>query len=428
MRSFLRRIRLTPAMAVALVALFVSLGWTTAYAVQLIGSRQIADNSVASKDIKDNDVASKDVRNRSLRARDFARGELPAGAVGRTGATGAAGATGATGLPGAKGDPGPGGPAGATGATGAAGRDAGTIVDGGDCAAIQAAIDGLPAGGGAVLVRPGTYTCGAPIVIDRDRVTLRGSGRSTVLKLGAHVNRPVIVLGQTIETPTTTRSDIEVSDLSIDGNRALQDHECSTGPCGVGGYLRNNGLSLRRVADVLVQNVSVTGARSGGLVVEKVSRRVTVRDLSVTDSFFDGLAGYETEDSTFTGLSLYGNDGSGLSFDLRFDHNIVSDSVIAGNGDNGVFMRDSRDNMFAELEIRDSANHGLFLAQVDADTSKPASGNTFVGMVVSGSANFAMRVNDPSCVDYLVVGSQFIGSGLSEASAGLVQVFGTITR
>jgi len=347
---------------------------------------------------------------------------------GRTGARGPAGLPGTTGAPGTPGT---------NGTPGAPGRDAGTIVDGGDCGSIQAAIDGLPAAGGSVLVRPGVYTCGASIVIDRNNVALRGSGPATLLQLGAHVNRPVIVVGQTIEAPTTTRRNVVVSDLAIDGNRAQQDHECSNGPCGPGDFLRNNGMSLRRVEDVVVERVSVTGARSGGLVPELTSRRLTIRDFTVTDSAFDGIAAYETEDSLFTGLHLHDNAGAGLSFDIEFNRNVISDSVIEGNGDVGIFMRNSSDNLFSELLIRNSGSYGLFLAQVNADTTKPASGNTFTGMVVADSGQnpmkggHGMRVNDVSCTNNLVVATQFVGNrdgGLSEASPGLVQTSATITR
>jgi hypothetical protein len=78
------------------------------------------------------------------------------------------------------------------------------------------------------------------------------------------------------------------------------------------------------------------------------------------------------------------------------------------------------------------------VAQVDADAAtKPATGNTFIRMVVAGSGKnpakrgAGMRVNDASCLNNLVVGSQFVGNregGISEPFPGLVQVFGTIVR
>jgi hypothetical protein len=76
--------RPSPAMSVALVALFVALGGT-GYAVV-----KLPKNSVGSEQIKANAVRSSEVSNGSLLARDFKAGELPAGAPG---------------LPGGKGDP-----------------------------------------------------------------------------------------------------------------------------------------------------------------------------------------------------------------------------------------------------------------------------------------------------------------------------------
>jgi len=309
------------------------------------------------------------------------------------------------------------------------------VVIGGssDCAAIQAAIDSLPAAGGQIIVASGTYTCTTAIVVDRDNVDLRGQGPATVLRLADNTNSPVLVLGQTTTPPGVTRSHIRVSNLSIDGNRANQTMECWGGPCDAGGltFIRNSGVTLRRVGDVQIESVIAHHARSGGLVVEKGSQRVTVRDFTSFDNFFDGLAAYETEDSLFTGLHLYDNPFAGLSLDIRFNNNIVSDAVLAGNGKQGIFMRDSRDNLFHGIQIRNSGEQGVFLAQVDADATTPAVGNTFIGLTVSGSASAGFRVNNPSCVDNSLSNSQFVGNAggcISDATLGRLHVFGNICR
>jgi hypothetical protein len=102
--------RVSPAMIVAMIALFVALsGTAVATTSALIGSAQIRNNSITGLDVK----------NRSLRPIDF-RGSIrgPRGLRGLTGATGATGAPGATG---AKGD---------TGATGARGPSDGLSIRG----------------------------------------------------------------------------------------------------------------------------------------------------------------------------------------------------------------------------------------------------------------------------------------------------------
>lgn len=98
-RRFADPHRPSPALVIALIALFVSLGGT-GYAAAKIGSAQIKNNSIQSKDIKNNQVAGRDVKNSSLMAKDFKAGQLPAGPQGAAGPTGATGPTGAGGAPG----------------------------------------------------------------------------------------------------------------------------------------------------------------------------------------------------------------------------------------------------------------------------------------------------------------------------------------
>jgi hypothetical protein len=294
---------------------------------------------------------------------------------------------------------------------------------------IQNAIDSLPPAGGKVsIIATAAVVVSQSIVIDRDNVTVAGEGTdATLLRLKAGANVPVFVVGQSAAQPTMARSNIHITDLTINGKRKKQTSEVDpNNPA-----LRNNGISLRKVESCSVQRVKVLNCASGGLVTELGCRRMAVRQFESRGNQFDGLAAYETEDSTFAGLYLHDNGAAGLSFDIRFNHNVVADSIIASNATVGVFMRDARDNLFHGLQVRASGQHGLFLAQVDTDTTKPAAGNTFLGLVVSGSAGAGLRVNDASCVNNLVVGSQFIdnsGGCLSEAAPGLVETSGTVCR
>ena len=90
----LRPRRPSPAMAIACLALVLSLGGT-GYAAE-----RLARNSVGTPQLKKNAVNSKKVKNRSLRAVDFARGELPTGNQGPQGPRGEQGASGQKGEPG----------------------------------------------------------------------------------------------------------------------------------------------------------------------------------------------------------------------------------------------------------------------------------------------------------------------------------------
>lgn len=350
------------------------------------------------------------------------------------------GPTGPEGPRGPQGQTGPPGPAGATGPSGPPGPPYSVGISDG-CAGIQDAIDDLPEEGGQVVVQAGVYSCFEPIVIDRDNVDLRGQGPGTVLRLAEGANAPVMVLGQTDPSPTGTRRNIHLSDFLVDGNRESQSMECWGGPCD-SHPIRNNGITVRSVEDVLIERVIVYGARSGGLVAELGCRRLTVREFTSFDNHFDGLAGYETEDSRFEGLYLFNNCAAGLSFDSHFDHNQIYDVVIRRDeasrcdpmltdGTVGVFMRHSRDNLFHGIQIRNAKEHGIFLAQVDTDPGTAPSGNTFGGMVISGSGGAGLRANDASVVNTLLVESQFIdnaGGCISEVVPGQVDTVGVVCR
>src|SRR5438309_4703553 len=80
--SAYRRIRLSPAMVVACIALAIALGGTSYAAVQ-----RLPKNSVTTYQVKDF----------SLLARDFKRGQIPPGPVGPAGPTGPAGPQGPAG-------------------------------------------------------------------------------------------------------------------------------------------------------------------------------------------------------------------------------------------------------------------------------------------------------------------------------------------
>lgn len=320
-----------------------------------------------------------------------------------------------------KGDQGLQGPKGDQGLPGPAGESVHVVVKTRTCEAIQAAINGLPPEGGIVLVAAGTYVCRAPIVIDRDYVTLRGTGPGTLLRLDDHVNRPVLVVGGTASVPARRRH-IHVADLAIDGNRLKQDFECSSGGCTELDYLRNNAISLRRVEDVVIEHIAANSAFSGGLVVDG-SRRVTIRDFTATDNRLDGLAGYETTDSVFSGLYLHANLAAGLSLDNDFDHNTVDDAMVVDSGDVGVFMRDVHWNAFTALHVRNSESHGIFLAQRDGPFDTPADSprrNTFTTIMVFGSGDAGIKVNDTSCADNLFVAIQLGGNhpDIVDADAG----------
>jgi hypothetical protein len=139
-----RLVRQSPAMIVAMLALFVALTGTAVATTSAL---------ITGKQIKNSSITGADVKNKSLTARDF-RGSV-------RGPRGLRGLTGATGAPGAKGDK---GDAGATGAQGTKG-DKGDTGDRGPSDAYVAESDGFaaPPRSISVTVPAGSYAVNAKV-------------------------------------------------------------------------------------------------------------------------------------------------------------------------------------------------------------------------------------------------------------------------
>jgi hypothetical protein len=71
-KALLRRYRPSPAMIVALIALFVAMGGVSyGFATGTIDSRELKNNDVRSRDIRNNEIRTKDLRNNEVRGIDI---------------------------------------------------------------------------------------------------------------------------------------------------------------------------------------------------------------------------------------------------------------------------------------------------------------------------------------------------------------------
>ncbi len=174
---------------------------------------------------------------------------------------------------------------------------------------IQAAIAALPAGGGKVLFRAGTYLLSTSVMDGgRDFVLLQGEGWNTTLKISDNVPRTVIDL--------SGRTGWAILDLAIDGNKA---HNVQS-PGGVPRDMNQNGIHFLQVThskilrcyvhdtvmhginihyrstDNLVADCRVEGCgtagdygASAGILVFSNSSRNDVRRCRCVDNFARGI-------------------------------------------------------------------------------------------------------------------------------------------
>ncbi len=113
------------------------------------------------------------------------------------------------------------------------------------------------------MLRPGTYIIRQPILLRRSHQTLRGAGPATVLLLADKANCPVVILGNPIDKPNGPTTDLHVSNLAIDGNRANQEREFWRRATD-GGVINNNGISVWDADGVTIEHVACCRCRLGG--------------------------------------------------------------------------------------------------------------------------------------------------------------------
>ncbi|MGZ3702423.1 MAG: glucan biosynthesis protein [Bdellovibrionota bacterium] len=291
------------------------------------------------------------------------------------------------------------------------------------CGFIRDAIQALPDSGGVVQIPAGTFNCSAMIVLKKSHVKIRGAGQDqTTLRLADQSPAPVLVLGDDhiIQDAngnwvTETRlSDVEVSDLTIDGNVANQDvsKECGNGSCdGNVSAIRNNAITIRGASNITLNRVTAHDSISGGLVTEKYCDHLQVNDFTSYGNHFDGFAGYQTQQSLFQRMNLSRNHGAGISIDIDFNNNHFLGGTIAGNGDVGIFARNIHGVVFEKLLISHSGNHGAFLAQSEAPNSC-ANDNEFRSVTVEGSKGYGIFIAD-ACTGNQVTGDSVFSGNTS---------------
>jgi hypothetical protein len=228
-----------------------------------------------------------------------------------------------------------------------------------DASNIQQALNALPAAGGTVYLKAGNFALANGIHISRSNVTIMGE-QGTFLRLDDHVNQPVILIGTDIVSPgeNDTIKNIRIAGLEIDGNRSNQDSEEDPQRT----WIRNNGIDIRAVENLWVENVNIHDARSGGIVASWKSRSIFISNSSFYQNQIDGIALYDSEDIIVSNFLAYDNiEGAGISLDNKLRQVSFNGGTLKNNGTHGVFARDSEDINFHDLMVYENSENGVFL-------------------------------------------------------------------
>lgn len=183
----------------------------------------------------------------------------------------------------------------------------------------------------------------APIFITKDGTTLENK----VYSLSKKADCPMIVIGDPDhEEPEYKVKNVTLKNIVLFGNKDFQTTEYY-----LNGFLRNNCITVRGAENIKIENVVVAYARSGGVVIEKKSKNITINGINSFLCFFDGLALYECTDCMIMNGVIHSNDYAGISMDHRADKNRFYSLSLEANLHAGIFMRDCNGNFFNTINF-----------------------------------------------------------------------------
>lgn len=271
---------------------------------------------------------------------------------------------------------------------------------------IQPAIDKAgEEGGGTIILGTGKYILNNHIHIHSNNINLYGSGANTILKVADNAQVSAIMIGSTDSDPSGTPvSKITIKDLTINGNKANQTSEFyKESPYNE--YLRVNGISIRFCKNIVIENVFIRSARSGGIVTEKGVKNFIASKLVITNCYYDATAYYNTENSIVEGCVFKNNSSAGISIDWECRSNIFVNNIIKGNGSGedgtgnnpGIYIAYSYNNLFGENIIQENAGNGIIITVQEAVPNSGAQYNYFKENYILNNLEYGIWVTDSSC-------------------------------
>jgi parallel beta-helix repeat protein len=253
------------------------------------------------------------------------------------------------------------GPGAATGPTLSV-RDFGAVGDGRslDTAAIQAAVDALPSGGGTLSFPPGTYR------IESDRgVKLKDNVRldlGDAVLVGANVDRARCRLLE-----IQGRKNVVISGGTLVGSRS------GSPDWGVG-------ILASDADDLLIENVTLRDFYFDGILLtgNRGCRRVVVRGILAENNRRTGLAVPTASDVTVEASTFRGTHGQSPEAGANFEPNPegevrqvrLRNCTFTGNAGVGLYVHQGKGVAVADVSVESSvvADNGLGIVMVDVQT------------------------------------------------------------
>jgi hypothetical protein len=255
-------------------------------------------------------------------------------------------------------------------------------------------------------VAANTYTLQDTFRISQSNVSIIAEPGTKVV-LADHVNKPVIAIGSQEENPTQLIENIQITGIEVDGNKSHQDNEFDKDYP----WIRNNGIDVRGVRRLTIENVVVHDNRSGGLVVSWGSSDIYVSNSSFNNNYYDGLAYYASKRIYTQNCTMISNNNAAISLDNNFQDSIFSGCILDSNGDVGIFARYSEQVRFYNCVIKNSDSFAAYLSH--DESGKGVKDIMFSGCQILNNRDGGIYVGstDNKSVFTSVVGCVFRANG-----------------
>jgi parallel beta-helix repeat protein len=297
-----------------------------------------------------------------------------------------------------------------------------------DTAAIQRAVDSLPAGGGTVVVPAGKY-CVDPLrsLRLRSNMHLHLADGATLMAIPNAAPRAYVVLIK------------DVSDVEVSGGQVIGDRDAHLGTTGEWGYGITVRGSCSRVTlrdlkvsrcwgdgicvgsahskptrpvdagnDIVIARVICTGNRRQGLTIAR-ARNVRVYDSEFSDTSGTApSAGIDIEpdfpdgaqDILIQGCRIRGNRGPGIQVYKRVKGVVIDRCTITGNKNVGVLVVDAADTTIRRSTLSSNGQHGIALqghtegVRISGNVIRGNARRTLGGLLGGSTWKSQIRVGD----------------------------------
>lgn len=308
----------------------------------------------------------------------------------------------------------------------------------GDFDNIQDAIDALPANGGSIYVREGTYTISiSGITITKSNVVITGAGEGTVLQAANSLSDNIFTIGD----GTNSYSNITIANLKIDGRSLYQSsgsgilvkkmvsrcrflnltiYDCYS--CGIEIIGDKPGLECEdiHIASCILEDNGVNG------IYIQESNYVKVTECFCVDNGQDGVKVLACDHCSITDTHCYGNGWHGIElgrysvYSCRFCN--ISSNIVKGNGRHGILLdlgckscqvldnfiwgnSQSADNTYDGINLEGDSTHTTDDNNIQGNTVRHG------GSDLANHHRYGMNIYNSYCNNNLITNNDLKSSG-----------------